>query len=117
MSNDRIYQEILEERYRQIEKWGEQHHRHSEGVDSVSEYEFWSDMAERYRNLNDVKHTDSWDDILMEEIAEAFSEPDLAKRRAELIQCAAVIFAEIEDIDMPGQPFLSETFSQNLPPT
>ncbi len=117
MSRVTIAQEVFEERSYQVTKWGEQHHRHSEGADSVNEYEFWSEMAAMYRELNDIQHTDSWDDILMEEIAEAFAESDLAKRRAELIQCAAVIFAEIEDIDTPDRPSLSETFSQNLPPT
>src|SRR6266498_2935024 len=112
MSRVTIAQEVFDERTRQIQKWGKQHHLHGGHRDR----EFWAQGAELFRQFNDDNDDPGWDDILMEEIAEAFAESDLAKRRAELIQCAAVIFAEVEDIDTPDQPSLSETFSQNLLP-
>ena len=41
----------------------------------------------------------SWDAILLEEVFEALAESDPVRRRAELVQVAAVAAAEIEAID------------------
>lgn len=44
----------------------------------------------------------TWEEILMEEVAEAFAESDPAKIREEMIQVAAVAVRIVEDIDERG---------------
>lgn len=105
-----IAYDVLEERMRQLEKWGEQSHpdMHEE---SAGEYDvsrsMFASFAERYKALNDyAAATDDgsldWTGILLEEVYEALAEGDPAKLREELIQSAAVIFAWVEDIDTRG---------------
>lgn len=97
-----IYHAVLNERFHQLKKWGVQHH-----PDSL-DYGAWLTASndKKFSNDENVKNglPITWVDILEEELYEAFAEtegPDngTAKLREELIQCAAVIFAWIEDID------------------
>ncbi len=72
-----IMEKVLDERIRQLKKWGEQDHRPE-----------W------------------WMNILLEEIGEASKallERDPEKFRTELIQSAAVIMATIESFDRQGK--------------
>lgn len=87
---------VYQERRRQEERWGVQHHPDATGLidDDV--------RAERIKALNDFYDAEgniTWRDILLEEVYEAFAETDLDKLREELIQVAAVAVAWIEDID------------------
>ncbi len=62
-------------------------------------------VVERWKAVNDARMESgahSWDAILLEEVFEALVESDLARRRAELVQVAAVAAAEIE-LDRPSR--------------
>lgn len=89
--------EIVEERQRQVKKFGEQHHpdgRLSTEVDRA--------LCVAARDACDraaANGTLSWRHILEEELFEALAETDPVKLRAELIQVAAVCAAWVEDID------------------
>lgn len=94
---DAILSEIKAERANQDEQWGEQNHPSSGG-----ELSLFARKADHWKQINDAREslgTLSWDGILLEEVFEAISEPDLHLRRAELVQVAAVAAAEIESID------------------
>lgn len=109
-----VEREIRDEREAQDAKWGEQNHPdhdpHDIPVVLRNEYAF---RAERWKEINaqraeygcEVKarqpdaECTAWDGILLEEVYEALAEKDPARRRAELIQSAAVIVAWIEAID------------------
>jgi len=92
-----IAAEIVEERQRQVEKWGEQHH--PDGVpatlEEVNKAKY--DCAEAGNTTGVL----TWRQILDEEIAEAYYEigADEEKLRVELLQVAAVCAAWAEDID------------------
>lgn len=106
--------DVRDERVRQDERWGEQHHPDYDPHDISSvvrgEYAF---RAERWKAINaqradpgcEVKHRrptascTAWDGILLEEVFEALAEEDSAKLRAELVQVAAVACAWVEAID------------------
>jgi hypothetical protein len=99
----RILSEILRERTRQDQKWGEQNHPDGTGPQHV-----WvftgpaAFVAESVRSECQRKAADgfcTWLDILLEEAAEAFAESDSAKLREELIQVAAVAVSWVEAID------------------
>ena len=105
-----IFDQVNTERWRQLEKWGEQSHpdmweESPQGL-AFSRSQFVL-FAERYRAVNDYAAEASdgsldWAGILLEEIYEALAEEDPTKLREELIQSAAVITAWIEDIDSRG---------------
>lgn len=90
-----VAREVIQERVRQDEKWGEQNH--PDGSSRV-----WSKSADFYRDLCDERHRQgvgTWLDILLEEVYEAAAEEDSTKLRKELIQVAAVAVAWVEAID------------------
>nr|QOL00356.1 hypothetical protein [uncultured organism] len=92
----RFESDVEIERMRQVNKWGEQHYH--DGTSRAGD-----DMAaNRARSSCDARAAlglCTWRDILNKEIAEAFAERDPIKLRTELVQCAAVIAAWLEDID------------------
>ncbi|MCY7402308.1 MAG: hypothetical protein LH477_15385 [Nocardioides sp.] len=95
---DRIAGEIAAERRRQVTRWGQQDHP-SVGPAGTEPF---VPVVERWKAVNDARMESgahSWDAILLEEVFEALVESDPARRRAELIQVAAVAAAEIESID------------------
>ncbi len=95
---DRIAEEIAAERRRQVTLWGRQDHP---GVGPAGTAPFVA-VLRRWRAVNDarmVSGAHSWDAILLEEVFEALVETDPSRRRAELVQVAAVAAAEIEAID------------------
>jgi hypothetical protein len=95
----RIFGEIRGERQRQDNKWGHQHWPHLDPANP----KLWHWRAVRAKRKTDAAAMNgsvTWEHILYEEICEAMAETDWTARRAELIQCAAVIVAEIEDGDL-----------------
>ncbi len=95
---DLIAGEIAAERRRQVARWGRQDHP-SVGPAGTEPF---LPVVQRWRAVNDARMESgahSWDAILLEEVFEALVESDPARRRAELIQVAAVAAAEIEAID------------------
>lgn len=99
---DAVLDEVYAERERQWLLWGDQTHlpnvalRNQEAQDTANEIladvrkEF--EWAVKYGAL-------TWQHILQEEFFEVTAETDPIRRRAELIQLAAVAVAEVEAID------------------
>lgn len=114
---DDILDEVAIERYRQLEKWGQQDHpSHSPVGSMIAE---WRSKAAYWKQVNDARHAqgvDSWDGILVEEVYEALAEADEAKVREELIQVAAVAVAWIEAIDRRLPPEANEDALQDALP-
>jgi len=88
------------ERYRQVEKWGDDltsDHRDGTGLrgdrDMALDAQHWTDWLAR------VPGRVTWRAILEEEVAEAYAETDPEKLRAELVQVAAVAVKWVEAID------------------
>lgn len=103
MEDNAVCREIIFERAAQDVKWGEQNHPSGTG----STYEWVlsgpaprvGEAARATTNRKAQEGTLTWADILLEEIAEGFTEDDPRLLRAELIQAAAVIVAWVEAID------------------
>jgi len=96
ITTDRVLQEVLAERVRQDERWGEQNHPDGTGDRR------WVDVANVIRGEVDDDARfgrTNWNGVLREEVFEALAESDPAKLRAELIQVAAVTVAWVESID------------------
>jgi hypothetical protein len=91
-----ILNEVWEERILQHAKWGEQNHPDGTGSDlDVA-------VAHDARKTCQTKARQgrvTWQDILEEEVCEAYAESDPVKLRAELVQVAAVAVAWAEKID------------------
>lgn len=87
--------DVWEERERQDKKWGQQDHPDGTGRPGSKE------LADYYRKVCSANSEggDNWQDILTEEVFEAFAETEKAKLRNELVQVAAVATAWIEKID------------------
>lgn len=96
MNPYQIIAQVVGERRRQIEKWGNQ--KHKDGTSAKFGFE-----AEKAKAAySDEKRTNgdvSWRTILHEEVSEAFAEDDPVRLRHELVQVAAVAIAWIEDLD------------------
>lgn len=96
---EQIYQEIEEERQKQIRMWGDQdlpmvtRSWDFDKAASIRESRKQScDQAYEFGRL-------TWYHVLQEEIAEVFAEVDPDKQRAELVQVAAVAIQAIENLD------------------
>lgn len=92
-----VMSDVVKERRRQTDKWGEQHHPDGTGFD------VYQREADEYKSLNDdierIGSDAQWAFILLEEVYEALSESNREKLREELVQVAAVAVAWIEDLD------------------
>lgn len=98
---DNIYDQIVGERAKQVLKWGRRSHPPLYKQDK----EEWEDIASQMKHqcslaarLGEI----AWDDILYEEVAEAFeayAKGDMQEYRKELVQVAAVVFAMLENLD------------------
>jgi len=91
--------EIINERARQVIKWGKQSWPDGTGKPTAQTF------AESAKSLNDYERTTgetNWARILEEEFWEALTETDPKKLREELVQVAAVAVAWVEDIDTRG---------------
>jgi hypothetical protein len=82
-----ILDEIIQERKRQDEKWGEQNHPM---LDTPFTVDGMRQREKNYKQTNDSKRDVSWFAILMEEVYEAFAETEPEKQYGEMIQVAAV---------------------------
>lgn len=98
-----VLDEVAEERERQDEKWGPQHHpdgtgplEHPVGINN----DRLRDLLRTVCNQRSRAGTGTWTQILLEEVFEAMAEePNSPELRKELVQVAAVCAAWIEDID------------------
>lgn len=109
--------DIVRERERQFEKWGEQNHPDGTGPDGrlVMDDVYlrrhgvaWSDLAE-WAKARTARAADAgvvtYEHILTEEWAEAMAESDPERLRTELVQVAAVAVQWIELLDRrPSRP-------------
>lgn len=99
----KVLTEIVEERKRQLAKWGEQDHPSTNGSDHIVAFwrtapqlrPFFQRRADEAAARGDL----TWADILLEEVFEALAEDDVKPLRAELVQVAAVVVAWIENLD------------------
>jgi glutamate synthase domain-containing protein 1 len=94
----KIFNEIFIERNSQDKKWGEQNHP----MILANNHEHYRGMAIITKTINElanVANEKSWDNIIFEEMYEAFSEKDPKLQRAEMVQVAAVAVAIIENLD------------------
>lgn len=99
--------EIEAERKAQDARWGEQNHAQQGGDVPAKAIAHYNDAANSWKRINDErvgKGNLGWDGILLEEVYEALAETDPAKRRAELVQVAAVAACAIECIDRNEGP-------------
>lgn len=95
-----IINELVKERDRQDEMWGQQDHPNRHG--NTGPHFSFAELLEDSRALNEqnvAKGENNWTDILLEEVFEALSEPNQSNLRTELIQVAAVAVAWVEAID------------------
>jgi hypothetical protein len=94
---------IAAERIAQNAKWGEQNHPDGTGPELIWAYTGPATWIANTVRAETQRYAESgyltWQNILLEEVAEAFAEFDPAKLRAELVQVAAVAAAWIEAID------------------
>lgn len=106
---DRVLSDISVERDRQIAKWGPQSHPDGTGGYPLErttvnlDFRTARELANIFRRKCDMEskspETDSWLNILLEEVFEGSAETEWPSLRKELVQSAAVIVAWIEDGD------------------
>lgn len=96
IAKDILSEDVLDERKRQLEKWGVQ--KLPDGTGSVR-FKYAEQMARARTDHANKMGTVTWQQVLEEETAEAFASSDYETLRAELIQVAAVAVAWIEDLD------------------
>ena len=104
MSLNEILMDIVNERHRQDEKWGEQTHPFTRL--SANHHKL---LADSWKDANDRVNQDpnqeiTWDAIALEELHEAFAETDPVLIRREAIETAAVMVALVEDLDRQAVP-------------
>lgn len=96
ITTDRVLQEVLAERVRQDEKWGEQNH--PDGTGSLKQ-RLAADDAKAACDQVFAEGRGDWAHILFEEVREALAESNPAALRTELLQVAAVAVNWVEAID------------------
>lgn len=94
-----VFADVVEERIRQQALWGNQRKPMLEIPESTS-LDLHRRLAIALKDSND-NHIggSSWDNILLEEVHEAFAESDPVRQREELVHVAAVAIEIIEHID------------------
>ncbi|AZS06711.1 hypothetical protein HOU95_gp096 [Streptomyces phage Hiyaa] len=91
----RIFEDIRNERAAQDLKWGKQMHPNGTSI----RFKPMADAARNATRKADANNQQTWTNILREEFWEALSETDRAALRAELIQVGAVVVAWVECLD------------------
>ncbi len=99
-----VLQEVLQERFAQDVKWGEQNHPNGTGPELPPPFRGAANQARELCQLADRMGTVTWRHILMEEVGEALEAPDDDELREELKQIAAVCAAWMEAIDRRPSP-------------
>jgi hypothetical protein len=99
-----VLREVLAERCRQDEKWGQQNHPDGTGPDAGHQWAVLAQIARDECQEAADRGESTWRGILCEEVCEAFAEADPAKLREELLQVAAVAAAWVEAIDRRAIP-------------
>jgi hypothetical protein len=101
VTTDSVLREVLAERVRQDDRWGQQDHpMHAPGEEDGVLLLDWP-----FRDLEQVMKErfgygpPSWAVIQLEEVFEALAAKTLPEARAEFIQVAAVAVAAVESID------------------
>lgn len=100
-----VLNEVLAERIRQDEKWGEQNWPSFPewAVNAIHRAQHYSvpteALAKRITEARFRNHVGTYADIFVEEVAEAIGASDEDHLREELVQVAAVAVAWIEAID------------------
>ena len=100
--HSRIFDDIMMERYHQIDKFGndQSYLSNGTGYDRVNLSHTYRQLLEDARNQNDVEPNEAtWESILREEFCEAMLESDPVALRNELIQTAAVCVKWIYQMD------------------
>jgi hypothetical protein len=100
---NKIFEEILAERKRQDEKWGEQNHSLYTSIETNNEIKKYPDRSVLERALlccrRRMEADKCWFDILLKEICEAFWEETPEKQWEKMVQVAAVAVEIIEYLD------------------
>jgi hypothetical protein len=102
LEDNQVIGDIVEEEFRQDEKWGEQHH--PDGTENTPESRWQRDFDRALCQDAARDGTVTWLHILREEVSEAFAEDDPVKLREELVQVAAVAARWVKDIDSREAP-------------
>lgn len=92
---NRIVPDLLDERYRQLKKWGPQSHPDGTGT----AYGRHAALARQTCDSRFKNGVGTWADILLEEVYEALAESERKPLRDELVQVCAVALAWIQDLD------------------
>jgi hypothetical protein len=99
----RVLLEVLDERYRQDARWGEQNHPDGTGPDVVWAFTGPASWVRESAKATTDRMAEAgvvtWRDIALEEFAEAIAEEDAAALRGELVQLAAVCVQWVQAID------------------
>lgn len=106
-----VLNEVLEERRRQDEKWGEQNHPSGSPGDVARRY---ADVSRATCEKAAAEGRVTWTHIFHEEASEALVETDESKLRAELVQVAAVAVAWIECIDRRRRQTAASTWGSAI---
>lgn len=95
----RVLEDVRAERYRQIEKWGDDSTKDHEDGTGHWQYQQAALRAKAATDFHAEHGGLTWRHILAEEVAEAFAESDPDNLRDELVQVAAVAVKWIEALD------------------
>lgn len=104
--------DVLAEREKQDEKWGEQNHAPIGGDMPSRGRLYYAGRADDWKAINDdrvKKDKMGWDSIALEEVYEAFGAETAGEYREELVQAAAVFVAAIESFDRSPEGKAAQT--------
>lgn len=110
VTTDRVLQEVLAERARQDERWGEQNHPVHDPEDPAGVFLLGRSYAalEQEAKARFAAGRRSWALVELEEVFEALSAKTPEEARAEFIQVAAVAVAAVESIDRQAEKEASD---------
>ena len=105
---NKIIEEILKEKQRQISLWGVQNHNIVDNNYYLNNirirYGLPTEEQAKYScNQHTENKTLTWGDIIVEELAEALNAKTPEEMKEELIQCGAVIVSMIESLERNGK--------------
>lgn len=103
---NKIIEEILKEKERQVSLWGIQNHNIIPyNTTNISDY--YNLPSEKIAKYNCNKAAEignlTWGDIIVEELVEALNAKTSEEMREELIQCCAVLLSMVESLQRNGK--------------